>query len=309
MEEKVFSPKFRDLFMNRSIKLQIQIGDKRIGSDSPIFVIAEIGINHNGRIEIAKDLIDVAKQAGADAVKIQKRDPDTCVPEDQKDIMRDTPWGRISYLEYRKKVEFSPDEYDELERYADARNLIFFASPWDIPSAQFLIERECKLLKVASACLTDDELLGKISASGKPVIASTGMSSLAEIDHAFNILTNSPLALCHTTSAYPCAVEELNLLMIPKLSERYRVPIGYSGHEVGLATTLAAVALGAKLVERHITMDRTMWGSDQAASIEPHGFVKLVKDIRAVEKSLGDGVKRVYESERSAMKKLRKVIN
>lgn len=295
--------------MNRSNNLEIQVGNKYIGSKSPVFIIAEIGINHNGSIEIAKDLIDVANQAGADAVKIQKRDPDTCVPDDQKNIMRDTPWGRISYLEYRKKVEFSPDQFDELQQYAEDKKLLFFASPWDIPSAQFLIQRDSKLLKVASACLTDDELLEEIGASGKPVIASTGMSTLNEIDHAFNILKKSPLAFCHTTSTYPCALEELNLLMIPKLSERYRIPIGYSGHEIGLTTTLAAVALGAKLIERHITMDRTLWGSDQAASVEPHGFVKLVKDIRAVEKSLGDGVKKVYESEINAMKKLRKVIN
>jgi len=295
--------------MNRSNTVEFQIGNNFVGLKHPVFIIAEIGINHNGSLETAKNLIDVASQSGADAVKIQKRDPDTCVPEDQKNIMRDTPWGRITYLEYRKKVEFSPDEFDELEAYATAKKLMFCASPWDVPSAQFLIERDCKLLKVASACLTDDELLKVITASGRPVIASTGMSTIPEIDHAFNILKESPLAFCHTTSTYPCAVDELNLLVIPKLLERYRIPIGYSGHEIGLTTTLAAVALGAKIIERHITMDRTMWGSDQAASIEPHGFMKLVKDIRAVEKSLGDGVKKVYESEIGAMKKLRKIIN
>ena len=286
--------------------MTLAIGDREIGDNKPVFIIGEIGINHNGDVNIAKELIDVSASAGADAVKIQKRDPDTCVPEDQKNIRRDTPWGNMTYLEYRFKVEFSPSEYDQLEEYAQSKGIIFFASPWDIPSAKFLIERDSDLIKIASACLTDDLLLEEIVASKKPIIASTGMSTLDEIDHAFQILNKSPIALCHTTSTYPCALEELNLNMIPVLSERYRVPIGYSGHEVGLPTTLAAVALGAKVIERHITIDRTMWGSDQAASIEPLGFAKLVKDIRAVEKSLGDGVKRVYESELSSRRKLRK---
>ena len=286
--------------------MSIKILDKGISEENPCFVIGEIGINHNGDISIAKQLIDVASSAGADAVKIQKRDPDTCVPEDQKNIVRDTPWGRITYLEYRHKVEFSPSQFDELCEYAKGKGIVLFASPWDLPSARFLIERDTPLLKVASACLTDDDLIHELVASGKPIIASTGMSTLEEIDHAFGIMKNSPLAICHATSAYPCSLDELNLKMIPELRTRYRVPIGYSGHEVGLSTTLAAVALGAKIIERHITIDRTMWGSDQAASIEPHGFTKLIKDIRAVERALGDGVKRVYESENSAKNKLRR---
>ena len=287
--------------------MTVVIGEREIGNNQPVFVIGEIGINHNGDIEIAKQLIDVSVSAGADAVKIQKRDPDTCVPENQKNIRRDTPWGNMTYLEYRHKVEFSPNEYDQLEEYAKSRGIIFFASPWDIPSAKFLIERNSDLIKIASASLTDDLLLATVVASGKPVIASTGMSTLDEIDHAYEILKESPLALCHTTSTYPCALEELNLKMILTLEDRYRVPVGYSGHEVGLPTTLAAVALGAKIIERHITIDRTMWGSDQAASVEPIGFAKLVKDIRAIEKSLGDGIKRVYDSELSSRSKLRKV--
>lgn len=286
--------------------MNIEIGDKVIGENHPSFVIGEIGINHNGDLAVAKQLIDAASSAGADAVKIQKRDPDTCVPEDQKNVIRDTPWGRITYLEYRYKVEFSASEFDELSEYAKVKEIIFFASPWDLPSAKFLIERNTPLLKVASACLTDDQLLNELVASQKPIIASTGMSTIEEIDHAFEIMKNSPLAICHTTSTYPCSLDELNLKMIPELRSRYRVPVGYSGHEIGLSTTLAAIALGAKVIERHITMDRTMWGSDQAASIEPHGFVKLIKDIRAVERALGDGIKKVYESEKSAKDKLRK---
>ena len=286
--------------------MRIEIGNKVIGENHPSFVIGEIGINHNGDIAVAKQLIDAASNAGADAVKIQKRDPETCVPENQKNVLRDTPWGRITYLEYRHKVEFSASQFDELNDYAKSKEIIFFASPWDIPSAKFLIERSIPLLKVASACLTDDQLLNELVTSQRPIIASTGMSTIEEIDHAFEIMKNNPLAICHTTSTYPCSLDELNLKMIPELKSRYRVPVGYSGHEIGLSTTLAAVALGAKIIERHITMDRTMWGSDQAASIEPHGFVKLIKDIRAVERALGDGIKKVYESEKSAKDKLRR---
>jgi N-acetylneuraminate synthase len=287
--------------MNDSIK----IGNKQIGLDFPVYIVAEIGINHNGDIEIAKKLIDSASEAGADAVKFQKRTPELCVPEDQKNLMRETPWGTMTYLDYRYKVEFDSDQYIQLREYADSRNLELFASPWDYKSLEFLVSLDHKAVKIASACLTDLDLLERASRSGIPVIASTGMSTLQQIDDAVEILRKTSTILCHTTSSYPCPAEELNLRMITTLQNRYRLPIGYSGHEVGLGTSLAAIALGAVFLERHITLDRSMWGSDQSASVEPLGFAKLVRDVRTIEKALGDGIKVVYESELGPMKKLR----
>ena len=284
---------------------EVQIGKKSVGKGYPVFIVAEIGINHNGEIDIAKKLIDAAHSAGADAVKFQKRTPELCVPEDQKNVTRETPWGTMTYLDYRYRVEFDLNQYAELGAYANERGLEFFASPWDIPSLDFLVSLNHPAIKIASACLTDLELLEKAKLSDLPIIASTGMSTLEQIDSAMNILSTSKIVLCHTTSAYPCNIEELNLRMITTLRDRFNVPIGYSGHEVGLGTSLAAIALGVVFLERHITLDRAMWGSDQAASIEPLGFAKLVRDVRAIESALGDGVKKVYESELGAMKKLR----
>ena len=288
-----------------AIDSEVQIGKKSVGKGHPVFIVAEIGINHNGEIDIAKKLIDAAHSAGADAVKFQKRTPELCVPEDQKNITRETPWGTMTYLDYRYRVEFDLNQYAELGAYANERGLEFFASPWDIPSLDFLVSLNHPAIKIASACLTDLELLEKAKLSDLPIIASTGMSTLEQIDSAMNILSKSKIVLCHTTSAYPCNIEELNLRMISTLRDRFSVPIGYSGHEVGLGTSLAAIALGVVFLERHITLDRAMWGSDQAASIEPLGFAKLVRDVRAIESALGDGVKKVYESEQGAMKKLR----
>ena len=288
-----------------AINSEAQIGGKSVGVGHPVFIVAEIGINHNGDIEVAKRLIDAAAAAGADAVKFQKRTPELCVPEDQKSVKRETPWGSMTYLDYRYKVEFDLNQYSELGAYAGVRGLEFFASPWDIPSLDFLVSLNHPALKIASACLTDLELLEKAKLSGLPVIASTGMSTMEQIDSAMGVLDRSRIVLCHTTSAYPCDIAELNLRMIGTLRDRFKVPIGYSGHEVGLGTSLAAIALGAVFLERHITLDRAMWGSDQAASIEPLGFAKLVRDVRAIECALGDGVKKVYESEQAPMKKLR----
>ena len=285
----------------------VQIGNSLIGNNNPVYIVGEIGINHNGEINIAKQLIDAAAQAGANAVKLQKRTPEICVPDDQKTIIRGTPWGKLTYLEYRERMEFSFDQYQALEGYAQEKGLDFFASAWDIESVRFLCKLGHKAIKVASACITDLDLLSEMRLSKLPIILSTGMSTMDQIRRAVEELGSSPKVICHATSSYPCKLEELNLNMIKTLKELYDDPIGYSGHEVGLATTVAAVALGAKFVERHITLDRAMWGSDQSASVEPLGFSRLVKQIRSVEKALGDGRKKVYESENSPMKKLRRI--
>jgi sialic acid synthase SpsE len=286
---------------------QVNIGGRIVGDRQPTYVVAEIGLNHNGDLDIAKRLIDAAATAGCDAVKFQKRTPEVCVPPDQRSALRETPWGLITYLEYRYKVELDQHAYTEIDRYCKERGITWFASCWDEASVDFMERFTPACYKVASASLTDDNLLRHYRQTGRPLIVSTGMSTQAQIDHAFEVLGSQDLILLHATSTYPSKVEELNLRVIPRMIERYGVPIGYSGHEVGLYTTLAAVVLGACVVERHITLDRAMWGTDQAASVEPQGFTRLVKDIRAVEAGLGDGVKRVYESELPVMRKLRRV--
>ncbi|MBP6828669.1 MAG: N-acetylneuraminate synthase family protein [Saprospiraceae bacterium] len=282
--------------------------NKKIGSHAAVYIIAEIGINHNGSLDIAKKLIDEAVEAGCSAVKFQKRTPELCVPKDQWNIERDTPWGRMTYLEYRHKTEFGYDEYSAIDRYCRERNMDWFASCWDELSVDFIEQFNPPLYKAASASLTDHAVLAKMKSTGKPLIISTGMSTMEEIMEAVDVIGTDNLLIAHSTSSYPCPVGELNLQMIATLKELFPgLPVGYSGHETGLATTVAAVALGACFVERHFTLDRAMWGSDQAASVEPTGMHRLVKDIRAVEEALGDGVKRVYESEMSALKKLRRV--
>lgn len=286
---------------------QIALGGRLVGDTQPVYIVAEIGLNHNGSVDIAKQLIDAAVLAGCDAVKFQKRTPEVCVPPEQRDVLRETPWGLITYLQYRYKVELGKDDYAEIDRHCRARSITWFASCWDEASVDLVEQFNPACFKVASASLTDDNLLRHYRKTGKPIIASTGMSTIDQIDHAVEVLGRQDLVLLHATSTYPSKLEELNLRVIPRLIERYGVPIGYSGHEVGLYTTLAAVVLGACVIERHITLDRAMWGSDQAASVEPQGFARLVKDIRAVEAGLGDGVKRVYESEIPVMRKLRRV--
>ena len=285
---------------------EIKIGNRWVGAGHPTYIIAEIGINHNGDVQVAKDLIKAAHEAGVDAVKFQKRTPEICVPDHQKGQMRDTPWGYISYLDYRYKVEFGQEEYAEIDAYAKSLGIDWLASAWDIPSLEFIDAFNPPVHKVPSALLTDHELLRALKKTGRPVILSTGMSTLEEIDAAVEILGMDHLLICHTTSSYPCPPEELNLKMIQTLRERFDCPIGYSGHEVGLVTSAVAVAMGACLIERHVTLDRAMWGSDQAASVEPQGIRTLVKYIRVTEKALGDGEKKVYESEQSSLSKLRR---
>ena len=286
----------------------VQVNGKLIGSNSPVYVIAEIGINHNGDIEIAKKLMDVAAQSGCDAVKFQKRTPEICVPEDQKSVQRETPWGTMTYFDYKKRIEFEDAEFKIIDTHAKKLNIDWFASPWDVPSVDFLEKFEVPCHKIASACVTDIELLSAINQTQKTTILSTGMSSIDEIDKAVATLVDVPLAIAQSTSTYPCVASELNLRALISLAERYNVPTGYSGHEHGLQATIAAVALGATFIERHITLDRSMWGTDHSASLEPAGLQRLVRDIRIVEEALGDGVKQVYPSEIPVRAKLRRVL-
>jgi N-acetylneuraminate synthase len=285
----------------------VRIGDRWIGDGHPVFIVAEIGINHNGDVENAKRLIDAAEAAGCDAVKFQKRNPETCVPREHRHTMRETPWGYISYLEYRRRVELGHEQYSEIARYCFKRGLLWTASCWDESSVDFMEDFDPPFYKIASAAVTDHSLLRRHRDTGRPLVLSTGMSTMDEIRTAVDIIGVDRLVLLHSTSAYPCPTEELNLRMITTLRSEFDCPIGYSGHEVGLPTTVAAVALGSCYIERHITLDRAMWGSDQAASIEPGGFSRLVNYIRVVDNGLGDGIKRVYESEFPVMKKLRRV--
>jgi N-acetylneuraminate synthase len=287
---------------------RIKAGSRFIGDGEPVFIIAEIGINHNGSVETAKKIIEGAKFAGCDAVKFQKRTPEICVPKDQWNIERDTPWGRLTYIEYRHKMEFSESQFAEIIDFCNKKDIIWFASCWDEPSVDFIEQFGPVIFKTASASLTDLELMKRHKKLNKPVIVSTGMSTIGEIEKTADTLGYEKLLLAHSTSSYPCKNEELNLKMITTLREKYNeIPVGYSGHEVGLAPTWAAVALGASFVERHITLDRAMWGTDQAASVEIGGFQRLVSNIRDIEKALGDGVKKVYESEISNLNKLRRV--
>ena len=289
-------------------KREIKTGSRMIGDSHPVFIIAEIGINHNGSLEIAKILIDGAKSAGCDAVKFQKRTPEICVPKDQWYIERDTLWGRMSYIDYRHKVEFGIDEFAEIDKYCREKGIIWFASCWDENAVDFLEQFDPLLYKTASASLTDIDLLLRHKELNKPVIASTGMSTIKEIENGVSCIGTKNLLIAHSTSSYPCKNEELNLRMILTLKNKYPgIPVGYSGHETGLAPTWAAVAMGACFIERHITLDRAMWGSDQAASVEIGGFSTLVRNIRDIEQSLGDGVKKIYESELGQRNKLRRI--
>ncbi|NUO98566.1 MAG: NTP transferase domain-containing protein [Nonomuraea sp.] len=285
----------------------VAVGDVLVGDGEPVYVIGEIGINHNGDLDIARRLIDVAAEAGCQAVKFQKRTPAICVPEEQKGQIRQTPWGEMTYLEYKERTEFGYDEYRQIAKYCDERGLHWFASPWDVPSVRFLEDMDVVTHKIASASVADHELLRALAATGKPLILSTGMSTLSEIDKAVEILGTDKLIMMHATSTYPLPPEEANLRTITTLKERYGVPVGYSGHERGLQISLAAVTLGAVCVERHITLDRTMWGSDHAASLEPSGLEHLVRDIRIIEQAMGDGVKRVYPGEEAPKARLRRV--
>lgn len=287
---------------------EIKLGNRTVGDGHPTYIIAEIGINHNGDLGIAKQMIDAAVHARVDAVKFQKRTPDIATPLEQQNQMRETPWGYITYLDYRYKVEFNEEQYREIDRYCKERGIAWLVSVWDQPSVEFMEQFDTPAYKIPSACLTDFGLLRRARATGKPLILSSGMSTMEQIHQGVEMAGGKDLILMHCTSTYPCDPEELNLKVVETLRREFpNLPIGYSGHEVGLVPTAVAVALGACMVERHLTLDRAMWGSDQAASVEPWGFETLVKYIRVTERSIGDGVKKVYDSEMGSLKRLRRV--
>jgi N-acetylneuraminate synthase len=294
--EKIVTPRLKS----------VSIGNRLVGEGQPCYVIAEIGINHNGDLDLAKRLISVAITAGCDAVKFQKRTVDLVYTPAELAQPRESPFGTTN-ADLKHALEFGYEEYRELDDFCRRVKMPWFASPWDEPSVDFLAQFDLPCFKIASASLTDDHLLRHIRATGKPVLLSTGMSTMDEIDHAVNVLGRKDLVILHACSTYPAYYEELNLRVITKLQERFRVPIGYSGHESGISSSVAATVMGACIVERHITVDRAMWGSDQAASLEPNGVLRLVRDIRLVEQSMGDGVKKVYEREFPIRKKLRRV--
>ena len=285
--------------------MTVRIANRAIGHSEPCYIVAEIGINHTGDLEIAKRLIEVAKQAGCDGVKFQKRTLELCVPPEYADVKRDTPWGVMTGMEYRRRLEFSEGEYAEIDRYCRELGIQWFSSCWDEQAVDCMEQFEPVCYKVASASITNTKLIDRLVRTDRPIVLSTGMSTMSEIDRAVSRFNPTRLIILHTTSTYPCRPEEINLNMIRTLRDRYDCPIGYSGHEVGLQISLAAIAIGACVLERHITLDRAHWGSDQAASVEPQGLVRLVRDVRVIERAMGDGVKKVYDSEMPIRKKLR----
>ena len=274
-----------------------------------IFIIAEIGINHNGDMNICKQLIDIEKNDGCDAVKFQKRTPKIATPKSSWNIMRETPWGKMKYIDYKKKIEFGKKEYDIINKFCKKINILWTASCWDIPSIKFIERYKVKFHKVPSACITDLDLLKELKKTNKPIIISTGMSTEKQIQRAVKIVSQKNLSILHCNSSYPAQNHQLNLKYIEKLKTTYKKSvIGYSGHEMNLSSSVAAVVLGAKIIERHITLDKSMWGTDQQASIEPIGFARLIRDVRNVENSLGKPVKIVYPEEKIIMSKLRKYL-
>jgi N-acetylneuraminate synthase len=284
----------------------MNIGGVEVGDGHPCYIVAEIGINHNGDVNQAIELIKTAKEAGCNAVKFQKRTVEIVYTEEELNKPRESKFGKTNG-DLKRGLEFGYYEYGTINMYCKSIGMTWFASPWDQVAVDFMYQYNPPCYKIASASLTDDDLLEYIAYKGKPVILSTGMSTLEQIDHAVDLLDKDKLILLHCMSAYPAYNDELNLMTIPALRQRYGVPVGYSGHELASATTVAAVALGACVVERHITLSRELWGSDQAASLEPAELNELVRDIRFVEAAMGDGVKRVYEREVPVMAKLRRV--
>jgi len=288
--------------------MAVKIGNKELKRGGDVYFAAEIGINHNGDINIAKKLIDVAVDAGCDAVKFQKRSPDVCVPEEQKKVMRETPWGLMTYLDYKHRIEFGKKEYDIIDKYCRECNIQWFVSCWDEESVDFIEQYDVPAYKIASAHIPDIPLLKKVALTGNTIVMSSGMVTLEELDAALDCFDRSKLVLCHCVSSYPAPIEELNLSMIGTYLERYPdLVIGYSGHEVIIPTTYVAAALGAEYIERHITLDRSMWGTDQAASVEPQALHSLVSKIRTIKKSIGDGQKKIMPSEIPVRKKLCRV--
>ena len=287
---------------------EVAIGKYLINDEAAPYMIAEIGINHNGDMQIAKKLIDAANATGWNAVKFQKREPEISVPDAQKNIIRDTPWGKMTYLDYKKHIEFGKDEYDYIDKYCREKPLDWSASPWDLPSLEFLLKYDLPFLKIASASIVNHELLKKAARSGKLIVMSTGMSNWKEIDSAVDVLekhATGGYVLMHTNSVYPAPEEMLNLNMIGVLKKRYNCPVGYSGHEQSLEPTVMACVLGACVIERHVTLDHDMWGTDQAASLTPHAMDMLHRRLKNVKKILGNGNRCLSEAELMIKKKLR----
>lgn len=285
---------------------EVNIGGRIVGDGQPCFIIAEIGINHNGDLEIAKQLINQAHQVGCDAVKFQKRTVDVVYTPGELAQPRESPFGNTNG-DLKRGLEFGLEEYKVIDEHCKKLAIIWYASCWDKDSVDFMEQFDPPCYKIASACLTDKNLLLHNKQKGRPIILSTGMSTMDQIKKSVEILGKDNLLIAHCTSTYPAKEEELNLRMIHTLKKHFNCPIGYSGHEVGIIPTIAAATIGACFVERHITLDRAMWGSDQAASVEPQGFERIVRYIRAIERSMGDGIKRVHESEKPIIEKLRRV--
>lgn len=285
-------------------RMKVRIGNKIVGDGQPCFIIGEIGINHNGNVDIAKKLIDIAVFTGCDAVKFQKRTVDIVYTQEELAMPRPNPFGETNG-DLKRGLEFGYDEYKIIDDYCKEKNIIWFASCWDEDSVDFIDEFDPPCYKISSASLTDDELLKYTKSKGKPILLSTGMSTQEEVDHALDILGND-IILYHCTSTYPTDNSEINLNVILNYKARYRFPVGYSGHEKGLMPSILAAAMGANSIERHITFDRTTWGSDHAASLEPEGLYRMIRDIRQIPGVLGDGEKTVYDSEKSIIKKLRR---
>ena len=285
---------------------EVKIGDRIVGGRYPCYIIAEIGINHNGDLDMARKLIDAAVSAGCDAVKFQKRTVDVVYTKEELARPRENPFGPTNG-DLKRGLEFGLADYTAIDEYCREKNIVWFVSCWDEGSVDFIDAFNPPAYKIASASLTDDDLLVHTRSKGKPIILSTGMSSLEQIDHAVKVLGKHDLVILHSSSTYPAHYEELNLRVIPVLQQQFAVPIGYSGHETGIPSSVAAVALGACMVERHLTLDRAMWGSDHAASLEPNGITRLVRDVRLIETAMGDGVKRVLDRELPVIEKLRRV--
>ncbi len=303
----------------------MKLGNRDIGRKHPAYIVAEVGINHSGNLTLAKYMMDCAKASGADAVKFQTRTPRICVPEDQWDMERDTPWGKMRYIDYKEKIEFTVDDYGAIAAHAKEIGIDWFTSVWDIPALNMMeIFTNLIAYKVPSPCLTDLALLEVIAKTGKPIILSTGMSDVSQINDAFHVITAAgvsgrssgrfpSLIVCQCTSTYPCPPEEINLRALETVSNVTKAwygdnfVLGYSGHEMGSVITIAAAALGAKYIERHFTSDTSLWGTDQKLSLPPIEFAHMVSGVRKIEAAMGDGIKRVYESEKPFMDKLRRV--
>ena len=289
---------------NKSIKL----GNFTVTENSVPYMIAEIGINHNGDMQIAKRLLDAAYACEWDCAKFQKRTPELAVPEAQKQVPRETPWGTMPYIEYKKRVEFEKAEYDEIDNYCRQKPMDWSASPWDIPSLEFLLQYDIPFIKIPSAMNTNEEMIKKACESGKPVIISEGMSELDEMDKTVSWLekySNGDYIICHTNSTYPSPNKELNLRLIPEMKKRYDCLVGYSGHEANLEPSVIAAVLGACVIERHVTLSHEMWGSDQKASLEVQAMSLLKKRITSSLETLGTGEKKLYESEMKKRRELR----